>query len=76
MQIIEEMVRFRPELVIISAGFDAHEEDPLADCELLEEDFAWATEVVMEACVRIDPAAPPRCMSVLEGMRACLIGQQ
>lgn len=65
--VIEEMVRFGPELVIISAGFDAHERDPLASCDLLEEDFSWATEIVLEACVRIDPERPPRCVSILEG---------
>lgn len=45
MQIIEEMVLFKPDLVIFCAGFDAHDEDPLASCELKEEDFAWATEI-------------------------------
>ena len=44
MQIVEEMVLFKPDLVIFCAGFDAHDEDPLASCELKEEDFAWATE--------------------------------
>ena len=39
------MVLFKPELVIFCAGFDAHDEDPLASCELKEEDFAWATEI-------------------------------
>lgn len=66
-QIIEEMVLFRPDLIIFSAGFDAHDEDPLADVELLEEDFEWATEIVMKACVRIDPLNPVPVMSVLEG---------
>lgn len=45
MQIIEEMALFKPDLVIFCAGFDAHDEDPLASCELKEEDFAWATEI-------------------------------
>ena len=44
MQIVEEMVLFKPDLVIFCAGFDAHDEDPLASCELKEEDFVWATE--------------------------------
>jgi acetoin utilization deacetylase AcuC-like enzyme len=43
-EIIEEMVLFKPDLVIFCAGFDAHDEDPLASVELTEEDFAWATE--------------------------------
>lgn len=44
------MIWFNPELVIISAGFDAHDEDPLADLELIEEDYAWATYAVCLAC--------------------------
>lgn len=43
-EIIEEMVLFKPDLVVFCAGFDAHDEDPLASVELTEEDFAWATE--------------------------------
>ena len=45
------MVLFRPDLVIFSAGFDAHDEDPLANCELTEEDFTWATEIGVCVCV-------------------------
>lgn len=44
-EIIEEMVLFRPDFVIFSSGFDAHDEDPLADCELSEEDYEWATRI-------------------------------
>ena len=40
--------RFPPDLVIISAGFDAHRRDPLANLNLVEEDFAWATQKLME----------------------------
>ena len=57
-QVIEEMILFAPDLVIISAGFDAHDEDPLANVELLDGDFQWATEVVMQACVTINPEKP------------------
>jgi len=66
-EIIEEMVLFRPELVIISAGFDAHDADPLSDTELTVSDFEWATRAVLEACVRICPERPPPCISSLEG---------
>lgn len=66
-EILDEMVLFRPELVIISAGFDAHDDDPLASCDLMDEDFYWATQAVLAACARIDPARPPPCVSVLEG---------
>ena len=39
---------FRPDLVLISAGFDAHRRDPLAHQSLEAEDFAWATRAVVE----------------------------
>ena len=39
---------FAPELILISAGFDAHRRDPLAHQELEAEDFAWATRAVVE----------------------------
>lgn len=41
-----ELELFRPDLVFISAGFDAHAYDPLASCDLLDEDFRWATDAV------------------------------
>lgn len=66
-EIMDEMILFRPNLVIISAGFDAHDEDPLSDTELTVEDFVWATNAVLEACVRINPDSPPPCISSLEG---------
>lgn len=44
-EVVEEMEIFQPDFVIFSAGFDAHDEDPLANCELTDEDFAWATLV-------------------------------
>ena len=61
------MILFNPQLVIISAGFDAHDDDPLASCDLIEEDYYWATEVVLKACYIIDPELPAKCVSVLEG---------
>jgi acetoin utilization deacetylase AcuC-like enzyme len=38
---------FSPDLILISAGFDAHARDPLAQQQLEHEDFAWATRAVM-----------------------------
>ena len=61
------MILFRPQLVIISAGFDAHDDDPLAYCDLVEEDYYWATEAVLKACYMIDNESPAKCVSVLEG---------
>ena len=39
---------FRPDLILISAGFDAHRRDPLAHQSLEAEDFAWATRAILE----------------------------
>jgi hypothetical protein len=66
-QVIDEMIRFGPNLVIISAGFDAHKDDPLGGCQLDEADFGWATQVVLDACVALNAADPVPCISLLEG---------
>jgi acetoin utilization deacetylase AcuC-like enzyme len=55
---------FAPELLIISAGFDAHVADPLAQLRLTEADFAWITE---ELCALAARHAEGRVISVLEG---------
>lgn len=55
---------FGPELVMISAGFDAHRDDPLAQVSLTEDDFAWATR---ELITIADKHADGRVVSVLEG---------
>jgi acetoin utilization deacetylase AcuC-like enzyme len=55
---------FRPDLVIISAGFDAHMRDPLANINLVETDFAWVTQKLMDVA---DKHANGRVVSVLEG---------
>jgi len=55
---------FAPELLIISAGFDAHMRDPLANLNLVEVDFAWATQKIMDVA---DHSADGRVVSLLEG---------
>jgi acetoin utilization deacetylase AcuC-like enzyme len=55
---------FRPDLIIISAGFDAHHRDPLAQINLTGEDFDWATGRVLELA---DRHANNRVVSLLEG---------
>ena len=55
---------FAPELIIISAGFDAHARDPLANLNWLEEDFRWVTEAI---CDVADSHAGGRVVSTLEG---------
>ena len=63
-QILPALNSFAPEMVFISAGFDAHNDDPLAQLCLLEEDFAWATGKIRELA---NAHAKGRLISVLEG---------
>ncbi len=63
-RILPRLNEFAPELVIISAGFDAHYRDPLANINLEEADFAWATQKIMEIA---DRHAGGRVVSLLEG---------
>lgn len=62
--ILPALERFRPELLLISAGFDAHAADPLAQLRLTEADFAWATRQLMQVAER---HAKGRVVSALEG---------
>jgi acetoin utilization deacetylase AcuC-like enzyme len=62
--ILPRALTFRPDFVVISAGFDAHMRDPLANLNLQETDFAWATKKLMEIA---DASAQGRIVSVLEG---------
>ncbi len=52
------------DLIIISAGFDAHHRDPLAQINLVAEDFDWATGKIMEIA---EGSAQNRLVSLLEG---------
>jgi acetoin utilization deacetylase AcuC-like enzyme len=63
-RILPALENFRPDLVLISAGFDAHTRDPLADINLEEDDFDWATGRLMEVAGR---HASNRLVSLLEG---------
>jgi acetoin utilization deacetylase AcuC-like enzyme len=56
--------RFAPELLIISAGFDAHHLDPLGGLQLTDDDFAWITRELMAIAAA---TAQQRVVSVLEG---------
>ena len=62
--ILPALARFGPELLIVSAGFDAHKADPLAQLRLETEDFAWITDCLVEVA---DRHAGGRLVSVLEG---------
>jgi acetoin utilization deacetylase AcuC-like enzyme len=63
-RILPRLAAFGPELIIVSAGFDAHARDPLANLQFTEEDFGWATRKIMEIA---DKTAQGRMISVLEG---------
>lgn len=63
-RILPKLNDYAPELLIISAGFDAHRRDPLANINCTEADFAWVTERLMEVGER---HAGGRVVSLLEG---------
>jgi len=63
-RILPALDAFGPELLLVSAGFDAHRADPLAGLELEEEDFAWVTARLMECAAR---HCGGKLVSVLEG---------
>lgn len=61
---LDRLDAFAPQLVLVSAGFDAHREDPLAQLEWDESDFIWITE---QLCDLADRHAGGRLVSCLEG---------
>jgi acetoin utilization deacetylase AcuC-like enzyme len=62
--ILPRLREYKPGLVIISAGFDAHARDPLANLNLVEADFAWVTQQLMDVA---DQYCDGRVVSLLEG---------
>ena len=63
-RVLPALDAFRPEFVLVSAGFDAHRSDPLAQLQLDGEDYAWVTERLVEIA---DRHAGGRLVSTLEG---------
>jgi acetoin utilization deacetylase AcuC-like enzyme len=63
-RVLPRLRDFNPQLIVISAGFDAHMRDPLANLNLVEADFAWATRKIMDVA---DHCAGGRVVSLLEG---------
>ncbi len=63
-QLFPALQKFKPELIMISAGFDAHIEDPLAQIRLQDEDFAWITDQLVSIAER---HCKGRIVSALEG---------
>jgi len=62
--IIPALTNFQPQFLFISAGFDAHGEDPLAGLNFVEDDYAWATEQLLSLA---RSSCGGRLVSVLEG---------
>ena len=63
-RVLPALRNFSPDFVFISAGFDAHQDDPLANLRLTEPDFYWATSKIAEIA---DSYAQGRLVSMLEG---------
>jgi acetoin utilization deacetylase AcuC-like enzyme len=63
-RILPALDAFAPDFLLVSAGFDAHLRDPLAQIRLLEPDFAWVTEKLLEAAAKHSGG---KLVSTLEG---------
>jgi len=63
-KLLPRIEAFAPDIIVISAGFDAHRHDPLGGLKLVEADFVWVTTRLMEIAER---RAKGRIVSILEG---------
>jgi acetoin utilization deacetylase AcuC-like enzyme len=63
-RVLPALEKFAPDMLIISAGFDAHRLDPLGGLRLVEDDYVWITEKLMDVA---DRHAGGRIVSLLEG---------
>jgi len=63
-RILPELLTFRPDMIIISAGFDAHASDPLAQISLSDDDYAWITGKLLALAQK---CCEGRLISSLEG---------
>ena len=61
---LPNLKRFKPELILISAGFDAHQDDPLAYLKLTEDDYRWVTQQIVAMAHEF---VSGRIVSTLEG---------
>ena len=62
--LIKRVNEFKPDLILLSAGFDAHTQDPLAEVNLVEDDFYWVTKLSTSLA---NDHAQGRILSLLEG---------
>ena len=63
-RVLPALEEFRPDFILISAGFDAHHRDPLAQINLVADDFDWATGRLLDIAGK---TANNRIVSLLEG---------
>ncbi|MCV6588138.1 MAG: histone deacetylase family protein [Marinobacterium sp.] len=63
-RVVTALQQHRPDMIFISAGFDAHKDDPMADINLTEDDFRWVTQVLLDIA---QSHCGGRLVSVLEG---------
>lgn len=63
-RVLPALENFAPDMIVISAGFDAHAADPLAGLQLAEADFAWATQELISVA---EKHSGGRVVSMLEG---------
>jgi len=63
-EMLPEIRRFKPDLIVISAGFDAHHSDPLAGLNLQDDDYHWITRELLAIA---DEICEGRVVSILEG---------
>ena len=63
-EMLPQLRKFAPELIIISAGFDSHYKDPLGGLSLTDDDFYWITQEVMKVA---EETGEGRVVSILEG---------
>lgn len=63
-RVVPALQQHKPDMIFISAGFDAHEEDPMADINLTEDDFRWVTQVLLDIA---QSQCKGRLVSMLEG---------
>ncbi|WP_416886831.1 histone deacetylase family protein [Marinospirillum sp.] len=56
--------KFKPQLILVSAGFDAHREDPMGELDLEDDDYYWITQLLMD---QAQAHSGGRLVSVLEG---------
>jgi acetoin utilization deacetylase AcuC-like enzyme len=63
-QWLRKIQNHKPDIIFISAGFDAHKDDPLAEINLLEDDYRWITNAIIDLA---DSLCQGRIVSTLEG---------